>query len=56
MLFITLSLCALGLAGVAKAAQLALARFDLDLMTALLWLGLAERPVGVRPERFGVRD
>ena len=44
MLLTTLSLCALAVFGVAKAGQSALRRFDLDVMTVLLWLGLAERP------------
>lgn len=44
MLIITVSLCALAVLGVAKAGQAVLRRFDLDLMTVLLWLGLAERP------------
>jgi hypothetical protein len=44
MLFITLLLCALGIFAVAKASQTLLRRFGLDLMSVLLWLGLAERP------------
>jgi hypothetical protein len=44
MVLITVSLCALAVFGVAKASQAALRRLDLDVMTVLLWLGLAERP------------
>lgn len=40
----TLTLCTLGIYGVARAARAVLDRFDLDLMSVLLWLGLAERP------------
>jgi hypothetical protein len=44
MLFTTLCLLGLVLTGVAKATQIVMRRLDLDVMTALLWLGLAERP------------
>ena len=43
---VTLCLCALAIAASAKVVGMAMDRFGLDVMTALLWFGLAERPSG----------
>jgi hypothetical protein len=43
---VTLCLCALAIAASAKVVGMAMARFGLDVMTVLLWFGLAERPSG----------
>ena len=39
---VTLGLCTLAVYGAAKTTQVVMGRFGLDLMAALLWLGLAE--------------
>ena len=44
MFLTTASLCALGAFAVAKTTQVVMRRFDLDVMTVLLGLGLAEWP------------
>jgi hypothetical protein len=51
MVLTTIALLALGMCAVAKAAHTVLRRFDLDLMSVLLWLGLAERPSRRQPPR-----
>jgi len=48
ILSVTLCLCALGAYGTAKVTRKVLERFGLDLMTVLLWLGLAEYPTETR--------
>jgi hypothetical protein len=48
---VTLSLCALAIGAIAAAARLVMRRLGVDLMTTLLFLGLAERPAGRRPPR-----
>ena len=50
MLLTTLALSGVAVYGVAKTSRALMHRFGLDLMSALLWLGLAERPTG-RPAR-----
>jgi hypothetical protein len=51
MVCITLGVCALVVGGIAKASHEIMRRLDLDLMTVLLWLGLAEWPLEPRPRR-----
>ena len=51
IVFVSLALCALAVAAVAKTAQLAIRRFRIDPMEVLLLLGLAEWPVSPSPER-----
>ena len=51
LLCVTLFLFALGAYGIAKVAKEAMDRGGLDLMGVLLWLGLAERPIGPGPPR-----
>ena len=43
ILITTLSLSALAIWATARVTRLVMARLGLDLMSALLWLGLAER-------------
>ena len=51
MLTTTLALCALAMWGAAKAIRAVMDRLGLDVMTVLLWLGLAERPSDPQPPR-----
>ena len=53
MICVSLSLFAIGAVAVAKVAQAVLGRLGLDLMSVLLWLGLAERVVEPPPPRRG---
>ena len=48
LLFITAVLGAVAIYAIARGVLAALRLFDLDPMTLLVWLGLAERPVGPR--------
>ena len=48
---VTLSLFALAIGGITAAARAVMRRLGVDLMTTLLFLGLAERPAGQRPPR-----
>jgi hypothetical protein len=50
---VTLFLFALGAFGIARLAQEVMNRRGLDLMSVLLWLGLAERPIEPGPPRGG---
>ena len=43
VLAITISLSALAVYGIARTTQAIMSRLGLDLLTVLLWLGLAER-------------
>jgi len=51
MLCVSLLLFVLGVYGIAKVAQEVMNRRGLDLMSILLWLGLAERPIAPAPPR-----
>ena len=51
MLLTALFLSALAIFAMARLMKAAMDRFDLDLMTALVWLGLAERPSAPAPPR-----
>jgi hypothetical protein len=51
IVLVSLALCALAIAGIAKTAQLAVRRFHIDPMEVMLLLGLAEWPVAPSPER-----
>lgn len=51
MLCVTLFLFGLGAYGIARVAQEVMTRRGLDLMSILLWLGLAEHPVAPGPPR-----
>ncbi|HYH57899.1 MAG TPA: hypothetical protein VD790_01590 [Thermoleophilaceae bacterium] len=53
MFFVSLALCTVGIVAVAVAARHVMARLGLEPMDALLWLGLAERPVDAAPPRPG---
>ena len=48
---VTLSLFALAIGGIAAAARAVMRRLGVDLMTTLLFLGLAEHPAERRPPR-----
>jgi hypothetical protein len=48
---VTLSLFALAIGAIGAAARAVMRRLGVDLMTTLLFLGLAERPAGRRPPR-----
>ena len=48
---VTLCLCAVAVAAIAKGAQVVIDRLGVDLMAALLWLGLAEWPSETRVPR-----
>ena len=53
ILCVTLFLIAAGAYGIARVVQALLRRNGLDLMSVLLWLGLAERPIEPGPPRPG---
>ncbi len=48
---VTLSLFALAIGAIAAGARVVMRRLGVDLMTTLLFLGLAEHPAGHRPPR-----
>jgi hypothetical protein len=56
MLGVALFLFALGAYGIARVAQEVMTRRGLDLMSVLLWLGLAERPIEPGPPRARTLD
>ena len=51
MFLTALVLSAVAIYVMGRLTKAAMDRFDLDLMTALLWLGLAERPTAPAPPR-----
>ena len=51
MFLTALVLSAVAICVMGRLTKAAMDRFDLDLMTALLWLGLAERPTAPAPPR-----
>ena len=51
MLIVTLLLFSLGAYAIARVAREVMDRRGLDLMSVLLWLGLAERPIEPGPPR-----
>ena len=48
IVFVTAGLCLLAVVGIAKVVQAGMHRLGLDLLTVLLWCGLAEWPSEAR--------